>query len=365
MHIHILLTFRSFFLSVLLGLFSVHYSYAANNVFVKYSKSEGLVQNTVTNSLEDSDGFMWFSTFEGLSRFDGYEFKNYRHTSKDPNSLPNNFTKKLLLDSRGDLWVATKNGLAKYNQLKDNFTTYNKDNSQLTSNEIFTLALNQNGELLISNSENLYLYDDLADSFLPFTVNGENLPADIKVIFSEKDKTWLGTLANGIFILEHSSNTLFSLKKANPWNLKINANFLFDFKKINNTYWLATESGAYIVDANLSVIKFLDTQSSPSIIGNDVRSIVQNYTGNIWLGTTTGISILNRENELLYSYDNQNNINFGLESSHVLSLYKDTNDSIWLGTFGGGLYRYNADGSEIKIFKKHQMNCKTNRGHQA
>ena len=125
MHIRYLLTFRSFLLSLLLGLFFVDYSHAADNIFVKYSKSEGLVQNTVTNILEDPQGFMWFSTFEGLSRFDGYEFKNYKYSSKDPNSLPNNFTKKLLIDSKGNLWVGTQNGLAKYNYLKDNFTNYN------------------------------------------------------------------------------------------------------------------------------------------------------------------------------------------------------------------------------------------------
>jgi diguanylate cyclase (GGDEF)-like protein/PAS domain S-box-containing protein len=352
LHIFYLLTFRSFLLSLLLGVFLIPYSQAANNVFVKYSKSEGLVQNTVTNSLEDANGFMWFSTFEGLSRFDGYEFKNYRHSRKDPNSIPNNFTKKLLLDSSDNLWVATKNGLARYNPLKDNFTNYNKDNSQLNSNEIFTIAMNENGNLLVSTAANLYLYDDLVDSFLPFTVSGEKLPADIKVIFSESDKTWIGSLASGIFILEHNSNTLFSLKKTNPWNLKIKANYIFDFKKINNNYWLATEIGAYKIDSTLSSVKLLNTQSTPSIVGNDVRSILQNYNGNIWLGTTTGISILSREYEHLYSYDNQNNLNFGLESSHILSLYKDSNNSIWLGSFAGGLYRYNSDSSKIMLFNK-------------
>lgn len=352
MHIRYLLTFRSFLMSLFLGLFLVGYSHAAKNVFVKYSKSEGLVQNTVTNSLEDAQGFMWFSTFEGLSRFDGYEFKNYRHSRKDPNSLPNNFTKKLLLDSTGNLWVATQNGLAKYNALRDNFTNYNKNNSQLASNDIFAIALDKDGNLLVSTAENLYLYDDLANSFLPFTVNGESLPADIKVIYSEPDKTWLGSLANGIFLLEHSTNTLFSLKKTNPWNLSINANFIYDFKKIGDDYWLGTDDGAYKVDASLSSVKRLHTQSSPAIAGNGVRSVLQNHNGNIWLGTTTGISILNHDGGLLNTYDAQNNFNFGLESSHILSLFIDSNNSIWLGTYSGGLYRYNADSSEIKLFNK-------------
>jgi diguanylate cyclase (GGDEF)-like protein/PAS domain S-box-containing protein len=352
LHIHYLLTFRRFILFLLLGLFSVHCAHAANNIFVKYSKSDGLAQNTVSNILEDSSGFMWFSTFEGLSRFDGYEFKNYKYSSKDPNSLPNNFTKKLLIDSTGNLWVATQDGLAKYNPLKDNFTNYNKGNSQLKSNEIFTIALNKDGNLLVSTTANLYLYDDLADSFLPFTVNGEDLPADIKVIYSEDDKTWLGSLAHGMFILEHSTNTLFSLKKINPWNLRIDANYLLDFKKVDDNYWLATGVGAYIVDAKLSLVKTLSTQSSPSIVGNEVRSILQDHHGNIWLGTTKGITILNREHEPLFSYNTQNNINFGLESTHILNLFIDSNNSIWVGTYSGGIYRYNVESSEIKLFNK-------------
>lgn len=337
---------------LLLGISSIPHAHTANKVFVKYSKSEGLVQNTVTNSLEDSHGFMWFSTFEGLSRFDGYEFKNYKHSSKDLNSLPHNFTKKLLLDSQKELWIATKNGLARYNQLKDNFTNYNKNNSNLGSSEIFTMSLNKDGELLVSTASNLYLYDNLTDSFLPFTVNGEKIPADIKVIFSESDKTWLGSLGSGIFILEHSSNTLFSLQKTNPWGLEIDANYLFDLKKIEDDYWLATDKGAYKIDANLSSIELLNTQSVPSIVGNEVWSILQEQNGNIWVGTTIGISILSSENELLFTYDAENNINFGLESSHILSLFRDSNNSIWLGTFAGGLYRYNADSSEIKIFNR-------------
>ncbi len=96
----------------------------------------------------------------------------------------------------------------------------------------------------------------------------------------------------------------------------------------------------------------INISSCRPIIGNVIRSILPINNGNVWLGTETGISILSSKNELLFSYDTQNSINFGLESTYILSLYKDSNNSIWLGTFAGGLYRYNADGSEIKLFNK-------------
>jgi diguanylate cyclase (GGDEF)-like protein/PAS domain S-box-containing protein len=338
------------------GALSFQNSFAAGNIFVKYSKSEGLVQNTVTNSLEDPRGFMWFSTFEGLSRFDGYEFKNYRYSNNDPNSLPHNFTKKLLLDSQGNLWIATKNGLAKYNHLQDNFTNYNKTNSQLNSNEIFTLALNYDGKLLVSTNENLYFYDSLADRFLPMTVDGVNIPADIKVIYSEQDKTWLGSIGQGIFILEHSSNTLFSLQESNPWDLIIEAKFLFDLKIIGDNYWLGTEIGAYKIDRDSLQTLILNTQSEPSIVGSRVKSIIQNKDQKIWMGTENGISIFDTEVNHVFSYNDKNSSSFGLDSSDILSLFIDSNSSIWLGTYSGGLYRYNADNSQIKFFQKKSNN---------
>jgi diguanylate cyclase (GGDEF)-like protein/PAS domain S-box-containing protein len=327
-------------------------SFAANNVFVNYSKQDGLAQSTVTDIVEDSQGFVWFSTFGGLSRFDGYEFKNYQYSSKDPHSLPDNFVKKMLVDSNGILWVSTRNGLAKYNAQKDNFTVYDASNSELNSNEIWALALNSSNQLLVSTSENLYLFDGVSNSFLPFNVNGSKLPSDIKVVFSETDKTWIGSLAQGVFILDHTSNTLFSLKDPNPWNLKIDSNYLLDLKMIDGNYWLATQEGVYVLDENLSNLQLLNSQSTPEIVGNDVNSILKNHNGNIWLGTTTGISILSPDRSILFSYDDQNSTNFGLEASHIVRLFKDSNNSIWLGTYSGGLYRYNADSSQIKFFNK-------------
>ncbi|MGS2721332.1 EAL domain-containing protein [Paraglaciecola aestuariivivens] len=356
MHIRYKSVFSTLIFFLLIGLELSFNVQAANNAFVKYSKSDGLGQNTVTDIIEDPRGYIWFSTFEGLSRFDGYEFKTYRHSSNIPNSLPSNFVKKLLVDTKGRLWVSTPNGLAKYNPKTDDFTVFNTSNSKLISNEIFTLALNAEGQILISTNENLYLFDDKSNDLLPFHVSSKNLPEDIKVVFSEADKTWIGTLNYGIFILEHATNTLFSLKEPNPWNINIDADFLFDLKKINQEYWLGTDQGAFIINHNLTQVERINTNSQPAIIGNEIWSILEDHNKDIWLATTTGVSILTPEKQLKFSYDAQNNVNFGLESLHFLSLFQDSNQSIWLGTFSGGVYRFNENGSDIKHFSRTPSN---------
>jgi diguanylate cyclase (GGDEF)-like protein/PAS domain S-box-containing protein len=196
----------------------------------------------------------------------------------------------------------------------------------------------------------------LADSFSPINVNGVDLPADIKVIYSEQDRTWLGSLGRGLFILEHSSNTLFSLKKPNPWNIIIEADVILDFKIIDGDYWLGTEIGAYKIDSQSAEILLLNTQSNPSITGNEVISIIQNQDKKIWLGTEAGISIFNNDTNDVFSYNNKNSTSFGLESSYIHSLLLDSNNSIWLGTYSGGLYRYNIDSAQIISFQKQSNN---------
>nr|WP_268820552.1 EAL domain-containing protein [Paraglaciecola sp. G1-23] len=340
----------------LLGIGILNPLLAANNAFVNYNKSHNLIQNTVTDIVEDKDGFIWFSTFEGLSRFDGYEFKNYVPSEKTNNALPAGFIKKLQIDTQGNLWVATVNGLAKYNTLQDNFSIYDKTNSTLKSNEIYTLAIDRNGELLVATDEDLYLYDRQSNNFLPFIVNGEKLPNEVKVIFSEQDKTWIGSLSQGLFLLDHVSNTLHDLKKENKWEVQIPANYIYEIKQINNEYWIGTEQGAYVVNIIAAETISLNTSSSPAIVGQEVRSIIQDGGNNIWLGTSTGISILDANKNTLVTYNEQNNIDFGLNSSHFFKLFVDSNNSIWLGTYSGGAYKHNPNNSKIKLFNHSAKN---------
>ncbi|MGJ8678866.1 EAL domain-containing protein [Paraglaciecola sp.] len=333
-----------------------HSTHAASNAFVNYNKSHNLIQNTVTDIVEDRDGFIWFSTFEGLSRFDGYEFKNYTPSKNVKDALPAGFIKKSHIDSQGNLWIATVSGLAKYNTIQDNFTVFDKTNSSLKSNEINTLANDKNGDLLVATNEDLYLFDSQSNSFLPFSINRGKLPNEIKFILSEQDKTWIGSFGNGLFLLEHSSNRLYDLKQNNPWNISLDANYLFDIKKVGHQYWLGTELGAYVVDLTLSQVDLLSPNSLPAIAGQEVRSIIQDGDNRVWLGTSTGISILDENQNLLLTYDDQNNIDFGLKSSHFYRLYADSNNTIWLGTYSGGVYKHTPKANDIKLFSPSSSN---------
>ena len=316
-----------------------------------YSVQQGLSQGTVTDIIEDDNGFMWFATMIGLNRFDGKNFKQYYPDSNNDESLPQEYVRKLFIDSDKQLWVSTLGGISRYIPEKDSFVSYTTQNSQLQSNEIWAIAETEQGKLIIASQNKLYQYDKQRDNFFPLTFKGARLDDKVRMIFPEQDRIWFGAEKPGIFMLDVSSNTLYSLRDNNPWNLSIPANALFDLKKINGQYWLATDMGVYIVSEQNTIVKHLTVDSIPSITNNTVRTIVQVDNENVWLGTNDGLSVYNQIDDTVFSINQQNYMHVGLNSRYIIKIFKDSNEALWLGTFSSGLFQYHPQFSSIKHFR--------------
>ena len=78
---------------------------------------QGLSNNSVRCIYQDHNNFMWFGTYDGLSRYDGYEFKVFRSKINDSNSLPHNYIYAINEDQQNNLWVGTGQGIGIYNSL--------------------------------------------------------------------------------------------------------------------------------------------------------------------------------------------------------------------------------------------------------
>jgi ligand-binding sensor domain-containing protein len=122
--------------------------------------------------------------------------------------------------------------------------------------------------------------------------------------------------------------------------------------KIEKTYWLATNQGVYLFNSETLNLTSFNTQSSPAIVGDEVRSLTQDYLGRLWFGTSTGISIYDRTNNSVFSFNDKNNINFGLENGYLLKIFTDSKETIWLGTYSGGIYKHNPKAAKIELFQK-------------
>ena len=143
--------------------------------FDHITSEDGLSNNSVYCILQDSRGFMWFGTYDGLNRYDGYTFKIFKNDPADSTSLSNNTVWSILEDSSGYIWVGTNVGLNKYNRDTEKFTHYLNDttNSRSISNNISNIVYeDENGTIWIGTDNGLNRYNRTTDDFTHFFFEG-------------------------------------------------------------------------------------------------------------------------------------------------------------------------------------------------
>jgi len=318
---------------------------AAPLKFSHLSTAEGLSQSYVFSITQDKQGFIWIATEDGLNRYDGNVFVHYRHHDSNSNSLVNNSVRKVYIDNDDVIWVATDNGLSRYNRTLDNFenfTNISNNINTLRDNKIWDIYQDNFNKIWVSTSKGLHIYDPLNNHFTRIEIRDfEDTFREVTTIFQDKKNNyWMGTYDKGIFIINERLSYALSLQESNKWKLNIPADGLYDVKVIENDYWLATDNGVFIVSDNYEVKKHLAKKGQVNgLLSNRISAIEQKDDGQVWLAGKNG---LNSVNLLDYSIKRfQNNTNpSSLSENWLNDMYKDSSGRIWLGTYGDGLNIY-------------------------
>jgi len=130
--------------------------------FEQISLEQGLSQSTVNCIRQDSKGFMWFGTQDGLNKFDGYKFTVFRHDLKDSTTLSSHFIWTIYEDRSGTIWIGTYNGLNKFDRSSQSFKYFQHDpenTKSLSHNEIHAICEDQFGKLWIGTAGGLNQFD--------------------------------------------------------------------------------------------------------------------------------------------------------------------------------------------------------------
>src|SRR3970040_793014 len=157
--------------------------------FDHISIEQGLSQSSVRVIFQDSRGFLWFGTEDGLNRYDGYTFKTYKPDPDAPNSLSDRWITSIIEDKEGNLWIATRlGGLNHYDPRTEQFTHFlhdDEDPSSLSDNHINVLYLDKNHRLWIGTPNRLDLFDRTSNTFKHYVyspsqqegISGKNITA--------------------------------------------------------------------------------------------------------------------------------------------------------------------------------------------
>ncbi len=336
----------------LLFLLQIHISalFAQSYQFRHLTIDDGLSQNSVNCIFQDSKGLMWFGTQVGLNCYNGYDFVIYRHDPADSNSISHNWIWDIKEDQARNLWIATWNGLTKYNPLQNSFTTYlpdSADESAIRGSRPVALCTDTSGILWVGTwGGGLNRYNATNENFTSFSseVTGDTiLPGNyIRAMYIDKQNIlWIGTW-NGLWKadLNYSGSIIFSFFRHNPkkpFSISGNRITAIGEDKQGNIWVGTLGAGLNRYDKATGCFEhFLHHPlESNGLSDNDVSSILTDKRGNLWVGTVSaGLNLYNPE---------KNNFTWimvdpadpsGIRGNNVYSIFEDRSGLIWVGAEG-------------------------------
>lgn len=344
--------------------------------------NEGLSNNSVRCILRDHKGFMWFGTFDGLNRYDGYNFKTFRNKLNDSSSLINPFINALSEDKNGLIWIGTRKGVCVYNSLTNRFSRLR----QVTNNSIVlvddvikTIQTDNSNNVFVGKENTGLLYftrgTNIGKSIPLNTEKGKIFQFGVQVIKVGADNNlWVFVQNRGLSLLDRKSMSLnlVSNKILSASNLAIDGSNIWmgsalglhqynittnDFSKVlseglsdlritsleldrNNNLWIGTpDIGIIVWDKSTNKVKHLSAGDSKySLSSNGISAIYIDKESRTWIGTARGgINIVDPQKQRFQIINRDAGMRGGFTGNSVSFFYEANDSSLWIGTEDAGI----------------------------
>jgi len=344
-------------ISCLFALFISLNLYSIQNKFSYITPEQGLSQGNITCIYQDSKGFMWFGTFAGLNRYDGYKTKVFYHEIDDSLSISHEHISQITEDSKGRLWIGTVGGgVSIYFRDPGNFQRIQEikvGDSIVPLRTIRSVSRGPDNNIyVIEETTGLFVFDselNLVNAYLPDPYELKSLPSTPLhgVLFDTTGNCWVGAGNGTLCKLNKESNdfehVIFEHRIASD-----DDGIRSMYRDKDGRFWIGTTSqGAYMFDpVSRNYINFRKEDPLLHLSGNSVMAFCDDWDGNMLIGIDGGgINILNRSNgAMTYISYNAGNPE-SLSTNAVYALYIDKTETLWVGTYAGGMnyqgrYRY-------------------------
>lgn len=295
--------------------------------FGHLSVEQGLSFSHVQSIYQDNDGFMWFGTPDGLNRYDGYNFKVYKHDPLDSNSISNNPVSQIYGDKSGAMWIVAAGELNRLDRATEKFRHYPGVNG------VLGLIEDHSGQIwIVSRGNGLYKNDRGGETFKQFRRNLTNynsLSSDtlFSILEDRSGVLWIGT-THGLNSFDNSSQQFKRFERGPIGNVYV---VFEDNEKFGGFLWIGADDGLYRYDRlTMQFSLYRHNAAEPSRSKeNHVRTIYRARNGALWIGTDAGLSEFNSSTGRLSEIESDDPAQ--TPRTRVASIIEDEEGSLWLG----------------------------------
>ena len=392
--------------------------------FSKFSKEQGLSNILINTISQDKQGFLWIGTWDGLNRFDGYQFKVYKPVESDPAALSNgiqyaaedendriwivsptglnifyktisrfkniytithdNFT-CMLIDSKGTLWLGTYsegvwtlpvNNIFDFSKIKTRFKRYEHDNNDpnsVSSNLVLGIFEDKQSNIWINASNKIFdLYDPKTGSFEHYSINIPDIEKQTTVKMKLKDTDglyWFCTYGAGLFSWDRAHN-VFKQFLNEPKKNSLSANIVTDIRQTKDgILWISTDGGGIsLYDKKTGLFESFksDITNPNSLSSNAINATLEDRSGVTWVATRNmGLNKYEADKKNLGLHTSNPFDKNSLNNKAVTSIIEDKNGKIWIATDGGGLNYWDKTTGKFSYFVNDPYNQNSISGNAA
>jgi signal transduction histidine kinase/ligand-binding sensor domain-containing protein/DNA-binding response OmpR family regulator len=272
--------------------------------FTHLSGEQGLSNSTIEVIFQDSRGFIWIGTRDGLNRFDGHEMVVYRNDPGDTTTLSDSYIRCIYEDKEHELWVGTVNGLNRLDRGHDRWIRWKHRDGDAGS------------------------------------LSGSSITA---VIGDARDRLWIATYGGGLDRMDRETGRVRAYRMGEgPGGLR-DDRILCILEANNGVIWIGTQTGLDLFDPATGVFKAMENPSITNGSGNTIVALQQDRQGNIWVGTEDdGLYLFDPLRGSFTRWGHSDKDPSSLGNNMIKCILTDRRGQLWAGSINGGLNLFHA-----------------------
>jgi len=355
-------TFVTFF-SIVIGQNTME---IVESKFDHVKNSDGLMHNSTLSTFQDSRGYLWHGTSNGLYKFDGYNYKLYNNELGNKNSVIGNKLNSIAEDGNGVVWIGTEQGLCYYDRNSDCFVrtipSIDSPSDFVINKAVKAIYVDDLNNLWVGTSQGLYNFGYSVDGYkmnMYPSYEKDGLSSDVVNGIVSYKKGLLISTNNGVKVVDISEDGKISIKKIHHKALNGYISSLLVDK--DDTIWVGKVRGLHKVkeDENgvLHVEPFYLSGFVKSSVAKHVRSLYDDGRQTLWIGTgKSGIIEFNKITGVVRVHQKNDKNVHSLKSNEINDIYKDRFDVLWISTSRGGISKLDLHKKKIDHFNHNPAN---------